>query len=504
MKKLLLLVLLAFTFNACKKTEPEPEAAKSSDKTITSFSLLKANNPSLSADVTGVVQTGSIKLDIPANITQREFVATFSLNPKSKLYLGAVEQVSGVTKIDFTNTVSFTVKAEDGSTAEFAAQVNKSGISPLAEVNMTTSYFFRTNAKTWIDYSLKLPQSLKFHQGGYLARAFYDFDKDGDEDILMGNLSYSEELGKLLNTPKPLNYISNDGGVYVDKSSTTLTGTPGLVHPRKTILGDFDKNGWMDAVIVGHGYDQPPFPGEKAKLLMNNNGKFTASELGFEGSFYHSASSGDIDNDGDIDVFFTDTKGVSKFFINGGSGNFSYNAEIFPSSVSNINYFTSEIYDLNKDGYLDLIIGGHEHENAKTTVYWGSHLGKYLTTKSTVISQIPQFGVVIDINILDVNGDGKEDIILDRQGDGTGAAKLFHGIYIQILTQKEDGTFSDATNNVITNNSVLTHDKLSWFWVEWLRVYDVDNDGDKDLVTDDKFYNLQWRNDSGKFVKFSL
>jgi len=258
----------------------------------------------------------------------------------------------------------------------------------------------------------------------------------------------------------------------------------------------------MDVLMVGHGYDQPPFPGEKAKLLMNNNGVFSASELGFDGSFYHSASSGDIDNDGDIDLFVTDSKGVSKFFMNGGTGNFTYNAEVFPSSVANLNYFTSEIYDLNKDGYLDLVIAGHEYENAKTTVFWGSHSGKYSTANSSTISGVSQWGIVIDINFSDINGDGKEDLILDRQGDGTGSQKVFHGLNIQILTQNSNKSFSDATNTLITNNVVLTHDQLSWFWVEWLRCFDVDNDGDKDIVTDDKFYNLQWRNDNGKFVKY--
>lgn len=504
MKRLLLLILLTVSISACKKTEPQPvpETPKSSAKTISSFSLLKASNTSLEADVYAIVQSNSIKLDIPANVTEREFVATFSLSGKSKLFLGAVEQVSGITKINFANTTTFTLKAEDGSTAEFAVQINKTGNSPSNIVNATTSYTLRSNAKTWIDYAAKLPQSVKFHPGGYLARAFYDFDKDGDEDILMGQLSFNEITGQLSNTQKPITYISNDGGLYVDKSSSKLTGTPGLVHPRKAILGDFDKNGWMDAVMIGHGYDQPPFPGEKAKLMMNNNGTFTSTELGFEGSFYHSATSGDIENDGDVDIFFTDSKGVSKFFINDGSGNFTYKADIFPSSVSNLNYFTSELFDLNKDGYLDLVISGHEHENAKTTVFWGSYQGKYSTSNSSTIPTVSQWGIVIDINFFDVNGDGKEDLILDRQGDGTGSQKLFHGLYIQILTQNPNGSFTDGTNTFITNNSVLTHDKLSWFWVEWLRFFDADNDGDKDLVTDDRFYNLQWRNDNGKFTKF--
>jgi hypothetical protein len=368
-------------------------------------------------------------------------------------------------------------------------------------VNNTTSYALRTQMKSWINYLSVVPQSLRYWPTSYLARAFYDFDKDGDEDLIMGNLSYDFVNNTIVNTPHPVNYLENRSGSYADVTNGKFSGgVPGLVHPRKAILGDFDKNGWMDVIMSGQGFDAPPFPGEKSILLKNTNGTFTSSDI-LPTGFYHSTCSGDIDNDGDVDLFFTDTKGCI-FFLNNGSGIFTPDKTIFPSDITTPTFFTSEIFDLNADGYLDLIITGHEHEGAPSTVLWGNHTGKFAKSRSTTLANISGWGVAIDINIMDINKDGKQDIILNRQGDGTGSLKTYHGCRLQILIQEAGNTFADKSSTLINGNPQTTNPQLSWFWVDWFRLLDTDGDGDQDLVTDDRFFNLQWRNDNGTFVKY--
>jgi len=204
----------------------------------------------------------------------------------------------------------------------------------------------------------------------------------------------------------------------------------------------------MDVVIIGHGYDKSPFPGEKQKILYNFNGKFTAKELPLPAAsrlpFTHSGCAGDVDNDGDIDLFFTSTMvsmgGV--FMKNDGAGNFSYDASIFPSELSGKNYYTSVLYDLNTDGYLDLVISGHDKDQntvqypniaAMPMILWGNVSGKYSMTNSTLLPVISSYGVSNNINIFDYNKDGKPDILITKTGDGSNGLSFYQGYYVQML-----------------------------------------------------------------------
>lgn len=136
-----LLFVLGLMVNACKKTDPEPAVAKSNAKTVATFDLLKANNPILSADIIGNIQGNTITLDVPANITERNFVATFTVSAQAKLLIANVEQLSGSTKNDFTDLITYMVKAEDGSTGTYSVQINKKGVSPSSNINLSTSYY---------------------------------------------------------------------------------------------------------------------------------------------------------------------------------------------------------------------------------------------------------------------------------------------------------------------------------------------------------------------------
>lgn len=508
MKKLLLLCLLVITFNACKKSETEIEAAKSSAKIVSAFNFLKANNPSLSSDVTGVIQGSSITLDVPANITTKDFIATFGVSTSSKLLVGTTEQISGTTKNDFSNAVTYTVKAEDGTTTNYTVQMIRTGIAPSANVNLTSSYYLYAQKENF-NYT-NLSTIFQTLHGGYFvdefaARAFYDYDKDGDLDLIGASFNFDANVGF------PVHYYKNNGGTYQKDESVFQNTAPAYVHARQAVLGDFDKNGWMDVVIVGHGYDKAPFPGEKQFVLMNFNGKFTSKELPLPAAsrlpFTHSASAGDIDNDGDVDLFFTSTMVTQSgiFLKNDGQANFTYDATAFPSDIQGKNYYTSALYDLNTDGYLDLVITGHDNDEsvkiypniqAKPMVLWGSVTGKYTSANSTILPVIKDYGVTNNINFLDFDKDGKLDILLTKTGDGT-QLSFYKGYYIQLLKNNGGTSFTDVTTTTIGNYRNDNPPK----WIIWLRPHDIDNDGDIDITSEDKFDSHVWINNNGTFTK---
>lgn len=58
-------------------------------------------------------------------------------------------------------------------------------------------------------------------------------------------------------------------------------------------------------------------------VLLSEKGKYDLIEFKEKTGFYHGACSGDIDNDGDLDIFALGGNN-SYFLINDGKGNFTY------------------------------------------------------------------------------------------------------------------------------------------------------------------------------------
>jgi hypothetical protein len=188
---------------------------------------------------------------------------------------------------------------------------------------------------------------------------------------------------------------------------------------------------------------------------------------------------GDIDKDGDLDIFAL-ANDKSYFLINDGKGNFTITTNnINIASLGSL--FTSELYDINKDGYIDLILGGHEfnvkdtsfkiateYEGA-TRIYWGNSNYKYNEENVTYLPVNSYFGVVLDFDFADLDGDGKLEIAINRTG-GRLVNNVLTDFYknwaIQIL--KFDGTkWLDKTGAFIEAGMDLTVSKGP----TWMKFY---------------------------------
>jgi len=111
-------------------------------KEITKCSFLKADNANLPMDVSGVISSGhSIKLTVPHNTDVTNFIATFTTTGTT-VSIGGVTRVNGVTKNSFTNDVTYTVHAQDGTTRDYTVSVS---ISAQDEKDITTFWFDHTN-----------------------------------------------------------------------------------------------------------------------------------------------------------------------------------------------------------------------------------------------------------------------------------------------------------------------------------------------------------------------
>ena len=160
----------------------------------------------------------------------------------------------------------------------------------------------------------------------------------------------------------------------------------------------------------------------------------------------------------------------------------------------NSNMFTAEFIDVDGDSYPDLLVSGHEHQGQPSAIYWGDESGTYEGSRKTILPEVLGQGVVVDIDAEDLDGDGDRDIVLNRAGDDP----LYIGYYIQVIMNRGSRRFIDETAERIRSGARATSD-----WLVWVRLEDVDNDGDKDIWIDDTNHlGLTWINDgSGRFTQ---
>ena len=349
-----------------------------------------------------------------------------------------------------------------------------------------TSYFTRTY------YNRSFNNYLNNSEDWYndpLDAVVLDYDMDGYLDFVYTNSDYGASFKGVSVRNKIKFYRGNcNGDLELDEVLSNKFN--GLEHGRKGLVGDYNNDGYPDIFFVGHGIDTDPFPGEYPILLTNIGGN-DFEENRFEDfiGFWHSAASGDYDNDGDLDIILISQ---SKTYImkntNGEfeiiADNINYDQRAikdFPqeSIVPIINQvYTSELYDLDKDGFLDLVVSGHDYPDqygGESLVLFGD--GKSFLKDKKIIPSVEGFGICIDIDFLDINNDGETEIILNRTGDPKDGLGFYRGWKVQIL-ELINGEYLDSTDKYIDISQGSDSD-----WMYWLHLND--NNGIIELFNDD-------------------
>lgn len=203
-----------------------------------------------------------------------------------------------------------------------------------------------------------------------------------------------------------------------------LANSDGCLHPRKAIVADFNGDGRPDVFVACHGYDAPPFPGERSKVVFSQpDGTYKISDAASNVGFWHGASAADLNGDGKIDIALL-SDGLDKVVIlsNDGTGQFTRESvSRAPRALRNMGgYFSIELVDVNEDGKLDLIVGGHEFENAPTWIFLNPGNNDFSEVAPTLVPAVPNEGVVLDFTLT-----------------GTGAMRT---LWV-VRTSGEDGTF---------------------------------------------------------------
>lgn len=420
--------------------------------------------------------------------------------------------------------------------------------------NINNNKYFRGNYYTLDDinsmFSFKMNDGNTYQMSDH-SYAFFDFNNDGYLDLFGWLYNLTPVMGR-----NPGKYILIDNVLSTRRKISFFASD--ISWPSGLELNDFNNDGIKDFVFYSYNnhVDLGGASNNSSKpvkvFLFNKNGTFKEIDA-TNPLIVHDMSSGDLNNDGSSDLLVWEYDQISKprIYLNNGSGSFietpvsNMNGllEILNTHTGGYASLANELFDINGDGNLDIItsseIGGkswdytyhNESIGYKLTqqrIYWGSGNGKFdfnqnysdLPNNSIPIWSRTQPGandsvkifnqnskIALGFNFIDFNNDGKMDIL-------TAITPNYKGYILQLHQNLGNNTFKDVTIENINNyngllngpnNNGVNGDFPNFYEI---RPYDIDGDGDLDLVphgvacwnpyTYPK--NLFWENNGGKFV----
>ena len=231
-----------------------------------------------------------------------------------------------------------------------------------------------------------------------------DYNNDGYLDLYVGR-----ELDARKNLPTTLFYTRNAEGNTLLRNDgnfhfTDVTRQAGINETGITLgvaWGDYDNDGWQDIYIANDF-------GRDALLHNNGNGTFTdvSSETGaFDPGYGMSATWGDIDNDGNLDIYVSD--------VHSGQRWYGQAATLYQYLITSVRQGTIyEDFPVYKEIYQT--IGGTDWSSYGDTTVKGNALylndghGKFKDVSEA--SRANPFGWYWSSTMFDYDNDGRQDI----------------------------------------------------------------------------------------------
>lgn len=299
---------------------------------------------------------------------------------------------------------------------------------------------------------------------------FGDFNKDGHNDIASGPFWYEGPDFKKRNEFYPATQsfkVTRDG---VEK---TIRGFEGALSGKNAysrnflmFTGDYNSDGWTDIFVVG-------FPGEQSYWYENPKGKegHWKAHTVINVTDNESASVGDITGDGKADLYCA-SEGHYGFAT---VGEDPYKPWPFTRISPNNKYhkFTHGIGigDVNGDGKMDLLEkdGWWEQpkSGAKGAKEWAFHKQMFGVGGSQMYAY-------------DFDGDGDNDVLTALAGHGYGIAWFEH--------VKENGAIAFKNHTFINKEPKENRYGVKFSQPHAIELFDMDNDGIKDIVTGKRFW----------------
>ncbi|WP_317898877.1 FG-GAP-like repeat-containing protein [Aurantibacillus circumpalustris] len=231
---------------------------------------------------------------------------------------------------------------------------------------------------------------------GYSETAAWgDYDGDGLLDLYVTNSAGQKKNYLYHNTGNGTFLKINSGDLVIDAN-----------YSRNVNWTDIDNDGDLDVFVTNEN-------GQNENLYLNNGSgnftKITSGTLLNDGGNTNSSSWADVDNDGDLDVFLANDQGFNSLFINEGNLVFT---KILSDTVSTTpsRSFSSAWSDIDNDGDVDLFVTNSFGISNKLVnyLYINQGNGTFIRNSSDITASDSAFSYGCAFG--DYNNDGFEDL----------------------------------------------------------------------------------------------
>jgi len=292
--------------------------------------------------------------------------------------------------------------------------------------------FHNTGDGRFVDQTFLVPTDLHVEEGGAGA-IFGDYDNDGDEDLFLPVWPHSVLL-------------RNDRGRFtqVDRESD-LTDS---LDTENALWLDYDRDGYLDLYVSSYSADESFAP--RANRLLRNNSDDTFTDqtavAGLDillhpqsGGSTGGMAAGDFNNDGWPDLYVGVYDYSNRLFLNDGQGGFqdATSGEIADEGEA----FSIAIGDIDNDGDLDIFqgAGGSFELGYRSLMLLNLGEGQFLDVTE---------GVGLGVGLLGTNTSGTAFADIDNDGDldlVVGISEKESGSEHFLLLNDGNGTFVDQT-----------------------------------------------------------
>jgi hypothetical protein len=321
-----------------------------------------------------------------------------------------------------------------------------------------------------------------------------DFNNDGLSDVIYIGMmdmnaspsctyqdcSYSQIDDN--DKPLPALYLGNADGKLHYSPELFIDNRPnkGMSLGRRLLIADFNNDKLLDIYINDTSVSGPEKWGYRDSYFLSQpNGtwlessKTHLSQPNFR-VYDHGGATGDIDNDGDMDIVITELHPQfnNGFYclMNNGSGFLKMRKCGGTSSASSV-----ELSDIDNDGDLDAIVGGM-NRNQFTGIVWNDGSGNFLSYMASPLNDHNDvFHGIPDVSASDLDNDGDMDIVFSKVGRQIFNSKAdYKGSAIQFIENLGSKKFREYDPIPIVKDSRIG-------WIKNILFRDLDNDGDIDL-----------------------